>query len=535
MSKKDYQPIFIMPEQSPAPGSKNAQRNNILAAKLVAESVRTTLGPKGMDKLLVNSMNEIIITNDGVTILQEMEIEHPVAKMIVEIAKTQESEVGDGTTTAVILAGELLKHAETLLDRNIHPTILNKGYRLAAVKAAELLHQLATPVDTSDPEVLRKIVMTAMTGKGAEVAKERLSDIVVKSVLKVVAEKNYSKENIKVETRVGDGVESSQIVSGIILDKERVHPDMPSSVSLAKIALLNCSLEIKDTETDAKISITNPVQMQQFIDQEEKMIHELTSAIISSGASVVFCQKGIDDLAQYFLAKAGILAVRRVAPSDLKQLSRATGGKIVYDVHDLSEKTLGTATLVEEKQEHDKTLLYVTGTKYDSVATILVNGGTPHVADEARRAVEDALGDLFSVIKSKKIISGAGAIEAELSKELHNYAKTLSGREQLAVKSFADSLEIVPKTLAENAGLDPIDILVELYASHEKGNKDMGIDVFSGSLINAKEAGIIEPIHVKLQAIRSAAEVASMILRIDDVIITAPEKRPIMNPSDGNY
>lgn len=529
MSKKDYQPVFIMPEQSIQNTGKSAQKNNILAAKLVAESVRTTLGPKGMDKLLVNSMNDIIITNDGVTILQEMEIEHPVAKMIVEIARTQESEVGDGTTTAVIIAGELLKHAEVLLDRNIHPTVLNKGYRLAAVKAAEILKELATTVDTKDTETLKKIVTTAMTGKGAEVAKDLLSEIVVESVRKVSKIEGASRSDIKVETRVGEGVENSELISGIILDKERVHPDMPSKITNAKVALLNCSLEIRDTETDAKISINSPAQMQQFLDQEEQMIHAITDSVIKSGANVVFCQKGIDDLAQYFLAKEGILAVRRVAPSDMKRLAKATGAKIVFDVHDLSENRLGSAALVEEKKLHDESLLFVTGTKNDVVATILVSGGTPHIVDEVKRAVEDAIGDLFSVIKNKKVVSGAGAIEVEISRQLLQYAKTLSGREQLAVKSFAEALEIIPKTLAENAGLDPIDILTELNASHEKGNAQMGIDVFSGELINAWDEGILEPVSVKLQAIRSAAEVASMILRIDDVIITNPEKP--QNPS----
>lgn len=532
MSKKDYQPIFIMPEQAKQNSGKSAQKNNILAAKLVAEAIRTTLGPKGMDKLLVNGMNEITITNDGVTILQEMEVEHPVAKMIVEIAKSQEVEVGDGTTTAVILAGELLKNAEVLLDRNIHPTVLNKGYRLAAIKAAEVLDSLARTIDTTDVSVLKKIVSTAMTGKGAEVAKDTLSQVVVDAVLLVTKDAKYSRESIRVEKQVGEGIESSKVVSGIILDKEPVHSDMPRRVENPTIALLNCPLEVKDTETDAKIQITNPLQVQEYLDQEEAMIKKMTDAIIATGASVVFCQKGIDDLAQYFLAKAGILAVRRMKPSDMNQIAQATGAKIIFDINDLNKDVLGSAELIEEKQSPEGGFLHLTGVKHSTVATILVSGGTEHVVDEVKRAVEDAIGDLFTVLKNKKVVAGAGAIEIEVARALYTYSKTLVGKEQLAVTGFADSLEVIPKTLSENAGLDPIDVVAELNAAHEKSSTDAGINVFSGAVMDSWEEGIIEPLSVKLQAIRSATEVASMILRIDDVIITDPpsQNTPQMPP-----
>lgn len=521
---KEYQPIYVLPEGSKQDYGKTAQKNNIKAAKLVAETIRTTLGPKGMDKLLVNSMNEITITNDGVTILDEMEIQHPIAKMIVDIARTQENEVGDGTTTAVILAGELLSKAEELINRNIHPTIITKGYRIASQKASEILEEIAKPIEKKDKEVLINIVKTAMTGKGAEVVKEVLADIVVKAVLE-----SESKEHISVEKKVGYSIEKSEVISGIILDKEKVHPDMPSEVKEGKIALINCPLEIRDTETDAKISITNPQQMQEFLAQEEMIIKQLVEKIIKSGANAIFCQKGIDDLAQYFLSKAGIFAVRRMKQSDMKKIAKATGAKIVYDIKDLDAEKLGSADICEKK-ERNESLIHITKTKNNNFSTILVTGNTNHVADEAKRAVEDAIGDLFSLIKNSKAVPGAGAIEIEIEKKLIEFSKSLSGREQLAVKAFAESLEIVPKTLAENAGLDPIDVITELNSAHEK-NADYGIDVFSGKHIDSWKEGVIEPIAVKLQAIQSATEVANMILRIDDVIATSPDME---NPNEQN-
>ncbi len=518
--EKDYNPIFVMPESNPA-SNKSPQKKNIAAAKLVAETIRTTLGPKGMDKLLVNSRNEIIITNDGVTILEEMELDHPIAKMIVEIAQTQEDEVGDGTTTAVILAGELLGNAEELLDRGIHPAVINKGYRLAAEKAVEILDKESKEVKSTDRENLKKIVQTAMTGKGAEVVKHVLSDIVVDAVLKVAKNPNAGPKDIQVQKKIG-GVEKCELITGIILDKGKVHSDMPSRIENAKIALLNCPLEVRDTETSAKISINNPTQIQEFLDQEERIIKAIAVQIIKSGANVVLCQKGIDDLAQYFLAKEGIMAIRRVKQSDMEKLAKASGAKIIFDIKELDSTKLGTAKLVEE-QNLGEEVTYITGCKNDNVSAILVSGGTDHVAEEVRRAIEDAIGDLFAILKSKKAVAGAGAIEIELSRQIMQYSKTLVGREQLAVKAFAKSLESIPKTLAENAGLDPIDVITELSAQHEKGFSTTGIDVFTGKAIDAWKEGIIEPVDVKLQAIRSASEVANMILRIDDVIIAQTE------------
>jgi len=513
---KEYEPVYVLPQGAKQETGRSAQMNNIKAAKLVSEAIRTTLGPKGMDKLLVNSRNEITITNDGVTILNELELQHPIAKMIVEIARTQEEEVGDGTTTAVILAGELLSRAEGLINRNIHPTIITKGYSIAAKKACEYLHEISEEIDCSNKEILKKIVQTAMTGKGTDLVKEILAPIVVDAVLN-----SKSKESISVEKRVGYSIETSKIIDGILLNKEKVHSDMPKFIKNAKIALISCPLEIRDTDTESKISITNPSQIQSFIEQEEQIIQQISRKVIESGANAVFCQRGIDDFAQYFLAKAGIIAVRRVRQSDMIKLAKATNAKIIYDLNDLEENKLGRATILEEKYKNEN-FIYVTETKNGGYSTILVAGNTEHVAEEAKRAVEDAMGDLFAVIKSKRIVTGAGAIEIELSKKLLDFSKTLSGREQLAVKNFAESLEIIPKTLAENAGLDPIDMIAELNSAHEK-SPHYGVDVHSGKPIDAKKEEIIEPIDVKLHAIQSATEVANMILRIDDVIATSDQ------------
>lgn len=522
------QPIFILPEGTQRTTGKNAQRNNIMAAKLVAETVRTTLGPKGMDKMIVDSLGDVTITNDGVTILQEMQIEHPAAKMIVEVAKTQEDEVGDGTTTAVVIAGELLKQAENLLDQEIHPTVLARGYRLAAEKAQQILKQIAEPLLESDDIMLKQIAMTAMTGKGAEVAKEKLADLTVRAV-KLVMDHDEGKividsENIKIEKKVGGAVDDSELISGIVLDKERVHPGMPRVVKNARIALVDSALEIKDTEIDAKIQITDPKQMQAFLNQEEQMLREMVEKIAKVGANVVFCQKGIDDVAQHFFAKKGIFAARRIKESDLKKLSRATGATVVTNLDDLEQKDLGAAGVVEEIHVGDEELTYVRDCKNPKSVTMLIRGGTEHVVDEVKRAIEDSIGDLSAALRSGKIVAGAGAPEIELSKQLRSYADSLSGREQLAVRAFADSVEIIPRTLAENAGLDPIDVLTELKSAHDQGQKWAGINVFTGKVMDAKKEGVIEPLKIKTQAISSAAEVAVMILRIDDVIAGAAGK-----------
>ena len=519
---REMQPIFILPEGTQRTTGKNAQRTNIMAAKLVAETVRTTLGPKGMDKMIVDGMGDVTVTNDGVTILEEMQIEHPSAKMIVEVAKTQEDEVGDGTTTAVVLAGELLKNAEQLLDQEVHPTIIARGYRLAETKAQEILNAMAEDVSDSDTDILRKISMTAMTGKGAESSKEKLSDIAVNAVRAVLEKENgkniIDRGNIKLEKKVGASVEESELVQGIILDKERVHSGMPRAVKNAKIALIDSAVEIKNTEIDAKIQITDPNQMQAFIDQEEKMIRAKVEKIAASGANVVICQKGIDDMAQHFLAKKGIYAVRRAKQSDMSALARATGGKIVTNLDDLSKDDLGAAGVVEEVKVGDEDMTYVKDCKNPKSVTILVRGGTEHVVAEVKRAMEDAIGDVAAALKNGKVVAGAGAPEVELAKQLRKYAESLSGREQLAVQAFANSVEIIPRTLAENAGIDPIDILTELKAAHDKGEKWAGIDVFNGKVVDAWEMGVIEPLKIKTQAVSSAAEVAVMILRIDDVI-----------------
>ena len=519
---RELHPIFILPEGTQRTTGKNAQRTNIMAAKLVAETVRSTLGPKGMDKMIVDGMGDVIVTNDGVTILEEIQIEHPSAKMIVEVAKTQEAEVGDGTTTAVVLAGELLKNAEILLDQEIHPTIVARGYRLAEAKAQEILNSIAEDVSETNTDILNKIAMTAMTGKGAENSKEKLSEIAVNAVRAVIEKENgiviIDRDNIKLEKKVGSSVEESELITGIVLDKERVHSGMPRFVKNAKIALIDSAVEIKNTEIDAKIQITDPSQMQAFIDQEEKMLRDKVEKIAASGATVIVCQKGIDDMAQHFLAKKGIYAIRRAKQSDMKALARATGGKIVTNLDDLSKDDLGSAGVVEEVKVGDEEMTYVKNCKNPKSVTILVRGGTEHVVDEVKRAMEDAIGDVSAALKNGKVVAGAGAPEIELARQLRKYADSLSGREQLAVQAFANSVEVIPRTLAENAGLDPIDMLTELKAAHDRGEKWAGIDVFEGKPVDAWEKGVIEPLKIKTQAVSSAAEVAVMILRIDDVI-----------------
>lgn len=530
----NVQPIFILPEGTQRTTGRNAQRMNIQAAKLVAEQVRTTLGPKGMDKMIVDSLGDVTITNDGVTILQEMNIEHPSAKMIVEIAKTQEDEVGDGTTTAVVLAGEFLKNAEDLLEQNVHPTVIAKGYRLASQKAIEFLSQIAEHVSIDNTDLLRSIATTAMTGKGAEAAKDKLADIAVRAVRLVSETENgrivVNRDDVKVEKKVGCGVEDTELIAGIVLDKDRVHSGMPKTVKNAKIALIDCAIELKDTEVDAKIQITDPSQMQAFLDQEEKMLRNMVDKIVKSGANVVFCQKGIDDIAQHFLSKAGIYAARRVKKSDMDKLARATGAIVTTNFDDLSVGELGYAGIVEEQKVGDEAMTFVRDCKNPKSVTILVRGGTEHVVDEAKRAIDDAVGDLATAIKDQKVVGGGGAPEIELSMMLKKFADTLIGKEQLAVQAFADAVEVIPKTLAESAGLDPIDKIAELKSAHGKGMKWAGIDVFSGNVRDSWKDKVIEPLRIKTQAISSASEVAVMILRIDDVIAGSGSSRPQMPP-----
>ncbi|MBI1978485.1 MAG: TCP-1/cpn60 chaperonin family protein [Candidatus Aenigmarchaeota archaeon] len=516
------QPILILPEGAMRTTGKDAQKNNIVAARAVADAVRSTLGPKGMDKMLVDSIGDIVITNDGVTILEEMEIEHPAAKMMVEVAKTQNEEVGDGTTTSVILAGELLKKAEELLEQEIHPTVITKGFKIAKEEALKVLEEIAKPVSVNDTDVLNKIAVTAMSGKSVERASPRLAQLVVDAV-KAVAETKDGKttvdnDNIKREKKHGGSSEDTELVRGIVIDKEVVHPAMPKAVNDAKIALLDVALEVKETETDAEIRITSPDQMQAFIEQEQKMLKDMVDKVVASGATVLICQKGIDDIAQHYLAKKKILVCRRAKKSDMEALAKATGGRIVSNLEDLSPEDLGYAKVVEEKKVAGEAMTFIRDCKDPKAVTLLVRGSTEHVVDEVNRSVEDAIGAVASAVEVGKVVPGAGAPEAEVAKRLRKSAEQFSGREQLAIKAFADALEIVPRSLAENAGLDPIDILVALRAAHDQGKSSYGVGVFDGVVVDAFDNGVIEPLKVKTQAIKSASEAAEMILRIDDVI-----------------
>ncbi len=515
------QPVIILREGSTRTRGRDAQGMNLMAARAVAEAVRTTLGPKGMDKMLVDSLGDVVITNDGVTILKEMDIEHPAAKMIVEIAKTQDDEVGDGTTTAVVLAGELLKKSEALLDQDVHPTVIASGYRQAANKAREILNNLAFDVSVKDEQLLKEFAITAMTGKGAEAVGEKLADLIVKAVKAVVDENGkVDIDDVKVEKKVGGTIGDSELIQGIVVDKERIHPNMPKTVKNAKIALLDCPLEIEKTEIDAKIEITSPDQLQSFLDQEEKMLKDMVDKIKKTGANVVFCQKGVDDLVQHYLAKAGIMAARRVKESDLKKLAKSTGARVSTSVDELAKSDLGDAGLVEERKIGDENMIFVEKCKDPKAVSMILRGGTEHVVDELYRAVHDALRVVGVVVEDKKYVVGGGACEVELALRLKDFASTVGGREQLAIEAFAEAMEVIPRTLAENAGLDPIDTLVSLRSKHEgkNGMKTAGINVFTGDAVDMKKEKVVEPLRVKTQAVSGASEAAIMILRIDDVI-----------------
>jgi thermosome len=516
-------PVLILKEGTGRTTGKEAQRNNITAAKIVAETVRTTLGPRGMDKMLVSTIGDVTITNDGAAIMKELDVQHPAAKMLVEVSKTQDNEVGDGTTTAVLLSGELLEKAEKLLDKDVHPTVIVDGYKKAAEKAMEILDRLAIPVGEKEDATLRQVAMTSMYSKGIVVAKEKFADIAVKAV-KQVAEKVDGKikadiDLIKVVKKHGKGLEETELVKGIVVDKEFAHAQMPKTVESAKIALLNAKLEIEKTEFDAKININNPDQMRLFIEEEEKMLSDMVSQIEKTGANLLFSEKGIDDLALHYLAKKGIAAVKNVSSGDLEKLSKATGGRIVASVKDLAKEALGEAKLVEEVKIGEDKLVYVRDAKNPKAVTIVVRGGTEHVVDEAERSLHDALSVVRNALEDGKIVAGGGAPEAELAKRLREYAVKVGGREQLAIEAFAEALEAVPTTLAENAGLDPIDMLVELRSKHERqGTPWFGIDVYSGQVKDMRKLNVLEPVRVKQQVVKSASEAASMILRIDDVI-----------------
>ena len=526
------QPVLILKEGTSRSRGKEAQRNNIMAARVIGEVLKTTLGPRGMDKMLIDSLGDITITNDGAAILKEMDVEHPAAKMIVEIAKTQDDMVGDGTTTAVVLASELLKKAEELLDQNIHPTILVSGYRKAAQKAIKFIDKIAVSVDVEDRKTMMKVALTSMGSKAVGAAKEHFAEIAIEAV-KQIAEKRGDKiiadiDNIQLVKKTGKSLIETQLVRGVILDKEVVHPGMPRKKENAKIALLDLALEIEKTEMSAEIRIRDPNQMKAFLDQEDSMLKDMVNKIKASGANVVFCQKGIDDMVQHYLSKEGIMAARRLKESDMEKLARATSGKVTSNLDDLKAADLGLAGLVEERKIGDDKMIFVEKCKDPHSVAILIRAGLERMVDEAERAMIDALSVVSDVTETNKIVAGGGAAEIEVAKELRKYATKVGGREQLAIEAFADAMEIIPRALTENAGFEPIDVLIELRSAHDdKKGKYKGLNVFTGKVQNSLENGVVEPIVVKIQAIKSAVESTSMILRIDDVITSkAPKGGP---------
>ncbi len=527
-------PVLILREGSGRSRGRDAQRNNIMAARTIAEAVKSSLGPKGMDKMLVDSSGDVTITSDGRTILDKMDIDHPAAKMMVEVAKTQDAEVGDGTTTVVIVAGELLGKAEDLINKGVHPTVIVEGYSKAADKALETLENIAIPVKPAGKEFLKKVAATSMASKLVSENKEQLAEIAVEAVLhvaqKVGDEYKVDLDDIMVEKKPGESAAETKLIEGLVLDKEVVHSGMPKRVEKAKIALLESALEIEKTEFDAKINIERPEQMESFMREEENMLKEMVEKIVASGANVVVCQKGIDDMVQHFLARKGVLAVRRAKKSDMEKLGKATGGKVVTNLEGLTESDLGYAELVEERKIGDDKMTFIEGCKNPHSVAILIRGGTERFVDEAERSVHDALCVVRDVVQEPKILAGGGSPEMEIARALRGYAETLPGREQLAVQSFGEAIEIVPLTLGENAGLDPIDILSELRASHEKGEKWAGVDVFAGKIKDMWKLGVYEPLAVKKQIIKSATEAATMLLRIDDVIAAGKMKAPPMPP-----
>ena len=523
-TSKGTMPVVLLKEGGSETKGRDAQKNNIAACKIIAEIVQTSLGPRGMDKMLVDSLGDVTITNDGATILKEIDVQHPAAKMLVEISKTTDNEVGDGTTSVVVLAGALLENAELLIDQDVHPTIIVDGYRKAAKKAKQFLESIADQTSANDKNILTKIAKTSMQTKLVRKDSDQLADIVVKAIL-AVSEKdgenyNVDIDDVKVEKKAGGSIKDTTIIQGIVLDKEIVNGGMPTKINDAKIALINNALEISKTETDAKINISNPQQLKSFLDEENRMLKTMVDKVIGSGANVVLCQKGIDDMAQHYLAKAGIIAVRRIKESDLEKLSRATGVRIVTNLDDLFEKDLGNADLVEERKIEEDKWVFVEGCKHPKSVTLLLRGGSQRVVDEVERSVHDALMVVKDVMETPSIVAGGGAPETFAATKLRSWAKSLEGREQLAAEKFADALEAIPLALSENAGMDPIDTLTVLRSRQQKGEKWTGIDVMKGKIANMKSSDIIEPLTVKLQIVSAASEAACMILRIDDVIAT---------------
>ena len=538
MSSAGGIPVLVLKEGSSRSRGREAQGNNIEAAKVVAEVVKSALGPKGMDKMLVDSFGDVTITSDGRTILDEMDIQHPAAKMMVEVAKTQDNEAGDGTTTAVIISGELLNKAQELIEKSVHPTVIIDGYKKAAEKALETLEKIAIKIDdVESSDYLKKAAMTAMASKLVADDKEYLADIAVKAIL-AVAERDGEKykadiDDVKVEKKPGESVRGTKLVQGIVLDKDIAHSGMPKRVEKAKIALLDCPLEIEKTEFDAKINIESPEQMEGFLKQEENMLRNMVDKILKAGANVVLCEKGVDDMAQHFLARKGIMLVRRNKKSDMEKLAKATGGKIVTNLDSLNADDLGYAALVEERKIGDDKMTFIEGCKHPKAVTILIRGGTQRIIDEAERSIHDALCVVRDLIEEPKLVAGGGAPELEISRALRKYAETFPGREQLAVRAFAEAFEAIPSILTENAGLDPIDILSELRSRHEKGETWAGIEVVSGKIQDMSKAGVVEPLAVKKQIVKSATEASTMILKIDDVIAAGKMRTPPTPPGGG--
>jgi thermosome len=534
------QPIMILKEGSTRSRGTVAQRGNITAAKIIAELIKSSLGPRGMDKMLVDSLGDITITNDGYEILDEADIEHPAAKIIVEVAKTQDEVAGDGTTTAVVLAGALLKRAEELLDKKIHPSAIVTGYRKASDESIRVLRKLALEIDRNDKDVLQKVAETAMHGKATDSAKTLFSDIAIKAVNLVAEETDdtllVDKDDIQLVKSIGKGLLDSYLVQGLIIDKEIVHPDMPKLVEDAKIAVIDTALEIEKPEFDARIRLRDPTQIRAFLDEEERLLQEMVEKITATGANVIMCQRGIDDLAQHYLMKNGVLSVRRIKMSDIERLSKATGAKIVTNLDEMSSDDLGWAELVREEKIGEDTFLFVEGCKNPKAVSIMMRAGFERMLDEAERSMQDGIGVLVDVLKENKVVAGGGSIEVELAKQIRDFSTKISGREQLAVEAFAEALEEIPTVLSENAGLDPIDIMVELRASHEKeGGTWFGVNVLSGEVANMMDLGVLEPIIVKEQAIKSAVEATSMILRIDDMIASSKAPPAPQQPPGAEY
>jgi len=517
------QPIIVLKEGTERTKDKEAQFNNIAAAKAVADAVRSTLGPKGMDKMLVNTIGDVVITNDGVTILKEVDVQHPAAKMVVEVAKTQDNECGDGTTTAVVIAGELLKQSEELLDAKIHPTVITSGFRMAADKAIEILNDIA--VDATKDEIIKKVAVTSLTGKAVGEEYEALADLVVKAAKAVIEDGKVDTDNIRIEKKIGGVIGDTYLIEGVVIDKEAVHSRMPKRVENAKLALFETALEIVKTNFDTDIHISDPKAMSAFLAEEENSMKEMVDYIKAAGANVVFSTKGIDELVQHYLAKAGILAYRRLKQSDLEAIAKATGGTIVGNIKEISKKDLGIAGLVEEKPFGEEGMVFITKCKNPKAITIFLRGGTEHVLEEVERALHDAVRTVGITLEDKKVVAGGGAPEIEMGLRLSEYASSVGGREQLAIEKFAKAMEIIPWTLAENAGLDSIDSIIKLKNAHEKkkDGKFYGLDLETGEAVDMLKKNVIEPLRVKVQAINSAEEVANMILRIDDVIASRRE------------